>query len=117
VLADSWRCLDPRYERIAACLGLGPWRRLVLVRLQLLRPALLFAGALGVAVSLSLYLPTLLLSGGRLATLATEAVALGAGGDRRVMGVHGSLQAVLAWLFFAWAALASHRHHRKTVRR
>ena len=104
-LADPWARLDPRYERSALCLGAGPWRVLVRVRLPLLMPALAFATALGGAVSLSLYLPTMLAGGGRIATLATEAIALSSGGDRRIVGVYGSAQALMIWagLFAAYA--------------
>ena len=101
-LADPWARLDPRYERSALCLGAGPWRVLMRVRLPLLMPALAFAAALGGAVSLSLYLPTMLAGGGRIATLATEAIALSSGGDRRIVGVYGSAQALMIWAgFFA----------------
>jgi putative thiamine transport system permease protein len=106
-LAGPWARLDPRYERAALCLGAGPWRVLVRVRLPLLLPALAFAAALGAAVSLSLYLPTVLMGGGRIATLATEAIALSSGGDRRIVGVYGTAQALLIWAgFFAayWTA-------------
>lgn len=106
-LADPWARLDPRYERSAACLGAGPWRVLLRVRLPLLMPALAFAAALGCAISLSLYLPTVLMGGGRIATLATEAIALSAGGDRRIVGVYGTTLALLIWAgFFAayWIA-------------
>ncbi|HEX6120156.1 MAG TPA: ABC transporter permease subunit [Dongiaceae bacterium] len=94
VLADPWARLDPRYERSALCLGAGLWRVLLRVRLPLLMPALAFAAALGFAVSLSLYLPTVLMGGGRIATLATEAIALSSGGDRRIIGVYGTVQAL-----------------------
>jgi putative thiamine transport system permease protein len=106
-LADPWARLDPRYERSALCLGAGPWRVLLRVRLPLLLPGLAFAAALGFAVSLSLYLPTVLMGGGRIATLATEAIALSSGGDRRIVGVYGASQALLIWAGFAaawWAA-------------
>ena len=104
MLADPWARLDPRYERSALCLGAGPWRVLLSVRLPLLMPALAFAAALGFAVSLSLYLPTVLMGGGRIATLATEAIALSSGGDRRVAGVYGTTQALAIWAGFcaAW---------------
>jgi putative thiamine transport system permease protein len=103
-LADPWARLDPRYERSALCLGAGPWRVLLRVRLPLLLPALAFAAALGCAVSLSLYLPTVLMAGGRIATLATEAIALSSGGDRRIVGVYGTAQALVIWagFFAAW---------------
>ena len=103
-LAGPWARLDPRYERAARCLGASSLRTLLRVRLPLLLPAIAFAAALGFAVSLSLYLPTVLTGGGRIATLATEAIALSSGGDRRIIGVYGATQAVLIWLGFllAW---------------
>jgi putative thiamine transport system permease protein len=106
-LADPWARLDPRYERAALCLGAGPMRVLVRVRLPLLMPALAFAAALGCAVSLSLYLPTVLMGGGRIATLATEAIALSSGGDRRIVGVYGTTLALVIWAgFFAAYGIA-----------
>lgn len=105
-LADPWARLDPRYERAALCLGASPFRILTAVRLPLLMPALAFAGALGAAVSLSLYLPTVLAGGGRVATLATEAIALSSGGDRRIVGVYGTAQALIIWAGFAVSAVA-----------
>lgn len=108
-LADPWARLDPRYERAAQCLGAPPWQVLLRVRLPLLAPALAFAAALGAAVSLSLYLPTVLMGGGRVATLATEAIALASGGDRRIVGVYGTIQAVVIWLGFAAAYWAARR--------
>ena len=109
-LAGSWARLDPRYERAARCLGASSLRTLLRIRLPLLRPAIAFAAALGFAVSLSLYLPTVLTGGGRVATLATEAIALSAGGDRRITGVYGTAQAALIWLGFLLAWLAARRH-------
>ena len=106
-LADPWARLDPRYERAALCLGAGPMRVLFRVRLPLLLPALAFAAALGCAVSLSLYLPTVLMGGGRIATLATEAIALSSGGDRRIVGVYGTTLALVIWAgFFAAYGIA-----------
>ena len=109
-LAGPWARLDPRYERAARCLGASSLRTLLRIRLPLLRPAIAFAAALGFAVSLSLYLPTVLTGGGRIATLATEAIALSAGGDRRITGVYGATQAALIWLGFLLAWLAARRH-------
>jgi putative thiamine transport system permease protein len=65
----------------------------------LLRP-LATAAAIGVAVSVAQYLPTLFAGGGRVATLTTEAVALSAGSDRRVAAVHAVLQALLPFLAY-----------------
>jgi putative thiamine transport system permease protein len=57
------------------------------------------------AVSVGQYLPTLLIGGGRVQTITTEAVALASGGDRRVIGVTGLVQTGAAMVGFAAALL------------
>ncbi len=104
-LADPYRALDERYARTALCLGARPNRVFWQVKLPMLLRPVLFALAVGFAVSVAQYLPTLFAGAGRFATLTTEAVGLAAGGDRRVMGVYAFLQALLPLLAFA-AALA-----------
>lgn len=102
-LAPPFRALDPRLAPLSATLGLGPgatFRRLLLP--LLLRP-LLTAAAVGLAVSTGQYLPTLLLGGGRVATLTTEALALSSGGNRRLIGAYALLQMLLPALGFALA--------------
>lgn len=99
-LSDPWRRVDPRLLRRAAALGAGRWRRLWAVRLPILLGPLASAAAIGVAVSVALYLPTLFVGGGRISTLTTEAVALSAGSDRRVTAVHAVLQAMLPFVAF-----------------
>ena len=72
--------------RAARCLGESPrvvWR----IKLVMLRRPLLIALAVGFAVSVAQYLPTLFAGGGRFATLTTETLGLSAGGDRRVVGL------------------------------
>ena len=102
-LADPWRRLDERYARSARCLGASPDRVFWRIKLpMLLRPAL-FALAVGFAVSVGEYLPTVFAGGGRFATLTTEAVSLASGGDRRVIGVYSFLQALLPWVGFMLA--------------
>ncbi len=102
-LSDPWRGVDPRALRAAAALGAGPWRRLFMVRLPLLTRPLLTAAAIGFAVSVALYLPTLFLGAGRVPTLTTEAVALSSGSDRRITGVFALLQAFLPFGAYAMA--------------
>ncbi len=104
-LADPYRSLDERYARTALCLGARPNRVFWQVKLPMLLRPVLFALAVGFAVSVTQYLPTLFAGGGRFVTLTTEAVGLSAGGDRRVMGVFAFLQALLPLAAFA-AALA-----------
>jgi len=107
-LADSYRRLDPRYARAALCLGASPNRVFWRVKLPMLVRPVLFAAAVGFAVSVAQYLPTLFAGAGRFATLTTEAVALAGGADRRVLGVYAFLQALLPLMAFA-AVLAVRR--------
>ncbi len=118
VLADPWRALDPRYAKLAACLGAAPWRVFFTVRLPLLLRPILVAAAVGFAVSVGLYLPTVLGGGGRLTSLATEAVSLASGGDRRIVGVYAFLQALLPLLAYglALAVPALLFRHRRGLR-
>lgn len=104
-LSDPWRARDRRLDRTAASLGAGPWRRLFRVKLPVLLAPLCAAFAIGIAVSVAQYLPTLFLGAGRVATLTTEAVTLASSSDRRVIGVYASLQAVLPFLAYALAFL------------
>jgi putative thiamine transport system permease protein len=71
---------------------------------MLLRP-ILTAIAVGFAVSVGQYLATLLMGGGRIETLTTEAVALSSGGDRRAIGVYSLMQTGAALVPFAIALL------------
>jgi len=107
-LADPWRALDPRYARSAAALGVTPWCVLWRVRLPMLLKPLLLAFAVGCAVSVGQYLPTLFAGAGRVATLTTEAVTLSSGADPRIMGVYAFLQAGIPLLVYgaAWAVPA-----------
>ncbi len=94
-LSDPWRAYDRRYEAIAAGLGKRRWTTLLRVRLPMLTRAMLTAAAVGFAVSVGQYLPTVLIGAGRLDTITTEAVALASGGNRRVIGVYAFLQMLL----------------------
>jgi len=102
-LADPWRALDPRYARAAACLGASPGRVFVRVKLGLLLRPVMVAAAVGFAVSVAQYLPTVFAGAGRLPTLTTEAVGLAAGADRRLVGVFALAQAGMPMLAFALA--------------
>jgi putative thiamine transport system permease protein len=111
-LSEPWRALDARLLRLAAALGAGRWRRLIALRLPMLLGPILTAAAIGVAVSVAQYLPTLFLGAGRIATLTTEAVTLSSGSDRRVTGVYASLQAALPFAAYGLAALVPAWWHR-----
>jgi len=117
-LSAPWRAHDPRFRVTALLLGASPWRALWAVRLPMLTRAILIAGALGFAISVSQYLATLLVGAGRFETVTTEAVSLAAGGDRRVIGVFALLQAMLPFLGFAMALIlpALLFRHRRVLR-
>ncbi|MCQ8782254.1 ABC transporter permease [Mangrovibrevibacter kandeliae] len=113
-LADPWFALDPRYERIGASLGRSRPALFLRLRLPLLLAPLLTACAIGFAVSVGQYLPTLLIGAGRLPTITTEAVALAAGGNRGLTAAYALLQTALPCLVFALAlALPALRHRRR----
>ncbi|MFC3640619.1 ABC transporter permease [Aquibium oceanicum] len=104
-LSDPWRAYDRRYEAIAAGLGKSRLKTFLAVRLPMLTRPLLTAMAVGFAVSVGLYLPTVLIGAGRLTTITTEAVTLASGGNRRVIGVYAFLQMVLPMMGFVVATL------------
>ena len=114
-LSEPYRQLDPRLVTSARTLGLSPWRVLVKVKLPILLRPILAALAVGFAVSVGLYLPTLFAGAGRLTTLTTEAVALAGGADRRLTALYALLQTLLPlagfWLAL-WLPRLAWRHRR-----
>lgn len=114
-LSESYRRLDPAWSRLARTLGKSEnvtfWR----VTLPMLLTPILAALAVGLAVSIGQYLVTRLLGAGRIDTVTTEAIALAAGGDRRLIGAWALTQAVLPVLGFGLALAAPRliwRHRR-----
>ncbi len=114
-LADSYRQIDPRYGQMAQSLGYSPFRVFIHVKLPLVFPSIAFAFAMGCAISLSQYLPTLLSSGGQIATVTTEAIALAAGSSKRLNAVYVIVQGLMPLVIFlaAWA-IARAFYARKT---
>lgn len=104
-LADPWRAWDIRNDTVARALGASRVRVLWMVRLPMLLRPLLTAAAVGFAVSVGQYLPTLLIGAGRVPTLTTEAIALSSGGDRRVIGIYALAQTAVAFAPFGLALL------------
>ena len=104
-LANSYRLLDPRFSTVAASLGASPSKIFWQLKLPLLLGPILIAMALGLAISFSQYLPTLLAGAGRINTITTEAVTLANGASRRTSAVYALVQMLLPALFFllAWA--------------
>lgn len=104
-LSGPFRAWDRRIATAAATLGASDARIFWRLRLPMLAAPVLTAAAVGMAVSIGQYLPTLLIGGGRVETLTTEAVALSSGGNRRLIGAYAVLQLLLPALAFS-AALA-----------
>ena len=95
--------VDGRLAAVAASLGRSRCAYLWQVQLPLLRGALAGAGAIGFAVSVAQFLPTLFVGGGRLSTVSTEALALSSGGQRSLVAAYALLQWVLPACAFALA--------------
>lgn len=102
-LAPAFRTWDARIGLAAACLGTPPARIFWRLRLPILLAPVLTALAVGLAVSVGQYLPSLLLGGGRVETLTTEALALSSGGNRRLIGAYALMQMALPAMGFALA--------------
>ena len=105
-LAAPFRAWDRRIATTAAALGASPARIFWHLRLPMLTAPVLTAAAIGLAVSVAQYLPTLLIGGGRVITLTTEALALSSGGNRRLTAAYALLQTLIPLLAFAAALLA-----------
>jgi len=103
-LSPAYLGFDGRLAQLAATLGQGRARFLWRVKWPLLRAALWSAFAVGFAVSVAQYLPTLFIGGGRFATVTTEAVTLASGAQRSLSSAYAWLQWLLPVLVFGLAS-------------
>lgn len=114
-LVGPYRAFDPRLLTTARAMGCTPWQACLKVKWPMLLRPILAAAAIGFSVSVAQYLPTVFSGAGRFQTVTTEAVALSAGADRRILAVQSSLQMLLPLLAFGLALTASRwqaRQHR-----
>jgi putative thiamine transport system permease protein len=102
-LSPAYLGFDARCAALSASLGHGPWRFLWCVKWPLLRRALASSAAVGFAVSVAQYLPTLYVGAGRFNSVTTEAVHLAAGAQRSLTSAYAGLQWILPVLAFALA--------------
>lgn len=107
VLTGAYRNLDERFILTAKTLGYNHWQSCWYIKWPLLLRPILAACAVGFAVSVAQYLPTVFVGGGRIETVTTEAVSLSAGGNRSSLAVQAMLQASLPLLAFALASCLS----------
>jgi putative thiamine transport system permease protein len=103
-LSPAYLGFDPRYAQLNASLGRSGWAFLLRVKWPLLKRSIASAAAVGFAVSVAQYLPTLYVGAGRFASVTTEAVTLASGGQRSLTSAYAGLQLVLPVLAFALAA-------------
>ena len=103
-LSPAYLGFDPRYQHISATLGKSRWYYLLRVKWPLLRQSLLATFAVGFAVSVAQFLPTLYVGEGRIVTVTTEAVTLSSGGQRSLVAAFAWLQWLLPALVFGLAA-------------
>ena len=113
-LSGPFRAWDQRLGKVAATLGASNPRIFWQLRLPMVLVPILTACAVGFAVSIAQYLPTLLVGGGRVTTLTTEALALASGGNRRLTSAYAVLQTLLPIAGFVVASwLPRWLHHRR----
>jgi putative thiamine transport system permease protein len=100
---EPYRHFNPRMQAVSASLGRSRMAFLWQVKWPLLKATLLSGFAVGFAVSVAQYLPTLYVGAGRFSTVTTEAVSLAAGGQRSLASAFAWLQCLLPALAFAAA--------------
>ena len=106
-LAGPWRHFDNRQTVQAWLLSHSRIRSFWQVKIPMLWRPLMASFALGFAVSIAQYLPTLFAGAGRISTVTTEAVSLVSGGNRRLTGVYGLVQMLLPILVYGLAMLSA----------
>lgn len=120
-LNGAYKSYDKRFDNVALSLGIQPLKVWWKIKRPQLMPAMLLAWAVGMSVSLAQYLPTLMLSAGRITTVTTEAVALASGQQRRLSAIYALLQALLPFIFFLFAVTLSryytNRNNQQTTSR
>ena len=110
-LSPAYLNFDTRYASIAASLQKSRWHFLAHIKWPLLKASLSAALAVGFAVSVAQYLPTLFVGAGRFATVTTEAVTLASGAQRSLTAAYAWLQWLLPALMFGAAAWVGRPRH------
>ena len=103
-LSPAYLGFDPRAAQLSDSLGHSRVTFLWRGKWPLLRRSLAASAAVGFAVSVTQYLPTLYIGAGRFATVTTEAVTLAAGAQRSLTSAYAGLQFLLPVLAFGLAA-------------
>ena len=110
-LSPAYLNFDTRYAFITASLQKSRWHFLARIKWPLLKASLSAALAVGFAVSVAQYLPTLFVGAGRFATVTTEAVTQASGAQRSLTAAYAWLQWLLPALMFGAAAWVGRPRH------
>lgn len=100
-LSPAYQHFDPRWSLICASLGKSYAHFMLTVKWPLLKAAFLRSFAVGFAVSMTQYLPTLYLGGGRVPTFGTESLALTLSGQRSLSSTYALALFILVLVMFA----------------
>ncbi|HBE5401099.1 TPA: ABC transporter permease subunit [Escherichia coli] len=107
ILQPAWQRIDSRLILIAQTLGWSRAKIFFYVKCPLMLRPVLIAFAVGFAVGIAQYMPTLWLGAGRFPTLTTEAVALSSGGSNGILAAQALWQLLLPLIIFALTALVA----------
>ncbi len=107
-LSGPWQHYDQRHSLQGLLLSRSRLKTFLQVKLGVLWRSVMASLALGFAVSIAQYLPTLFASAGRVETVTTEAVGLVSGGNRRLIGVYGLAQMLLPFIAYVMAFFLSY---------
>ncbi|WP_341937396.1 ABC transporter permease [Marinimicrobium sp. C2-29] len=105
MLSGDYRRFNRRWLLVGQSLGYSSlvcWFRLLL---PILKQPVIYAWVIAFSVSVAQYLPTQLVGAGRVVTITTEAVNIGSGGDRRLLGFYALWQMLLPLALLLLAAL------------
>jgi putative thiamine transport system permease protein len=104
VLKGPYRAFDPRFRSVSYGLNASDGRFWLAIKMPLLKPVLAASAAVGVAVSITQFVPVQLIAAGRLSTLTTEAVTLSSGGNRQLLAAFSLMLMVIPLIAFTTAA-------------
>lgn len=113
ILREGWRQVPPEMEHQARLLGASGRQAFIHVSLPLLTPALTLCAGFGFIVSLSQYLPTLLLGGGQVSTLSTLLLPVIRNGERGPASVLATVFVLTALGFCLFLSRLTHRFTRE----
>lgn len=109
ILREGWNAIPPELEQQARILGANAKQTTTYVALPLLSTSLTLAAGFGFIVSLSQYLPTLLLGGGQVSTLTTILLPVIRNGERGPAAALATVFVLAALIFCLLLSRCSRR--------